>query len=396
LAVIERFARHLAVQLSGWERRGHALELGVALLDEDLPRWLTEFNRQESHPLPYLASLMVASAFDIAWHDGQGKALGCDTYATYRPEFLPRTLEDFFPPSAATEPEFFRRRVSDFLVAKPSPAIPVWHLVGALDPLTTQQLPEDSPQDGYPVLLADWIQRDGLECLKIKLRGNDLDWDYQRLVEVASVALPLGVRLLSADFNCTVQDPRYVSEVLDRLEREQPSIWAALAYIEQPFAYDLAAARWDVRSIAARKPLYLDESAHDWRHVRLGWELGWNGVALKTCKTQTGALLSLCWARFHGLGIMVQDLTNPMLAQIPHVRLAAEAGTLWGVESNAMQYYPAASAAEARIHPGLYQRRAGHLQLDSLCDAAGRILGFGYREQEIDRTLPTPFFDSTL
>ena len=44
---------------------------------------------------------------------------------------------------------------------------------------------------------------------------------------------------------------------------------------------------------------------------------------------------------------MVQDLTNPMLAQVPHVRLAAQVGTIMGVETNAMQFYPAASAAEA-------------------------------------------------
>ncbi len=61
----------------------------------------------------------------------------------------------------------------------------------------------------------------------------------------------------------------------------------------------------------------MDESAHDWRFVKMGRELGWTGVALKTCKTQTGAILSLCWAKAHGMTLMVQDLTNPMLAQIP-------------------------------------------------------------------------------
>ena len=105
----------------------------------------------------------------------------------------------------------------------------------------------------------------------------------------------------------------------------------------------------NVRSVSARKPLFMDESAHDWRQVRLGLELGWTGVALKTCKTQTGALLSLCWAKAHGMTLMVQDLTNPMLAS--HVLLAAHAGTIMGVETNAMQFYPEASAREARLHP---------------------------------------------
>ena len=117
--------------------------------------------------------------------------------------------------------------------------------------------------------------------------------------------------------------------------------------------------------------------------IELGRQLGWTGVALKTCKTQTGALLSLCWAKAHNMPLMVQDLTNPMLAQIPHVRLAAHAGTIRGVESNGMQFYPEASAPEQRIHPGIYQRRNGELDLSTLSGS-----GFGYRLSEIERKLP--------
>ena len=129
----------------------------------------------------------------------------------------------------------------------------------------------------------------------------------------------------------------------------------------------------------------MDESAHDWRVERRGRELGWTGVALKTCKTQTGALLSLCWAKAHGMTLMVQDLTNPMLAQIPHLLLAAHAGTIMGVETNSMQFYPEASAPEAIVHPGVYRRRGGRVSLATL----GRE-GLGYRIGEIPRTLPAP------
>ncbi len=83
--------------------------------------------------------------------------------------------------------------------------------------------------------------------------------------------------------------------------------------------------------------------------------------------------------------LMVQDLTNPMLAIIPHVRLAAHAGTIRGVETNSMQFYPQASADEARVHPGLYQRRGGRLDLSTLGST-----GFGYRIDEIARALPEP------
>jgi hypothetical protein len=164
-----------------------------------------------------------------------------------------------------------------------------------------------------------------------------------------------------------------------------PRLYGMVLYVEQPFPYELEQHPIDVHSVSARKPLFLDESAHDWKQVRLGRALGWSGVALKTCKTQTGALLSACWARAHGMSLMVQDLTNPMLAQIPHVLLAAHVGTIMGVETNAMQFYPEASRAEAAVHPGLYQRRDGRLNLYSL-----RGPGFGYRHEEMNRPLPEP------
>ena len=85
------------------------------------------------------------------------------------------------------------------------------------------------------------------------------------------------------------------------------------------------------------------------------------------------------------MSLMVQDLTNPMLAQIPHVLLAAHVGTIMGVESNAMQFYPEASLAEAKVHPGLYRRKDGKLNLASV-----RGSGFGYRLGEISRELPAP------
>jgi len=251
--------------------------------------------------------------------------------------------------------------------------------------LDESELTGDEPDDGYPVLLADWIRRDGLKCLKVKLRGDDMRWDYDRLVKVGTIAIDNGCLWLTSDFNCMVTDPAYVNDILDRLITEQPGILQMILYVEQPFPYDLETHRIDVHSVSARKPLFMDESAHDWRMIRLGRSLGWTGVALKTCKTQTGAILSLCWAKAHGMTLMVQDLTNPMLAQIPHLRLAAHAATIMGVETNSMQFYPAASAAEAAVHPGIYQRRNGCVDLSSI-----RGPGFGYRINEIQRQLPEP------
>ena len=111
-------------------------------------------------------------------------------------------------------------------------------------------------------------------------------------------------------------------------------------------------------------------------------------AALKTCKTQTGARLSACWAKAHGMSLMVQDLTNPMLAQIPHVLLAAHLETIMGVETNSMQFYPEASRPEAKVHPGLYRRQNGRVEL-----ATVRGPGLGYRLSEMKRQLPAPAAD---
>jgi len=56
-----------------------------------------------------------------------------------------------------------------------------------------------------------------------------------------------------------------------------------------------------------------------------------------------------------------------------------------GVETNAMQFYPDASLPEEAVHPGLYRRQGGMVDLSSL-----RGPGFGYRLAEIARELPSP------
>lgn len=379
------FCQQLAEAWMQYENWGHPLEIGNAFQRDVLEMLTGEFNegREPVAHLPHLAALVCCSPFDIALHDAYGALHGVSVYKTYNSQFMSYDLADFLLPAGGSKVNFRELYPADFLVAEPPRSLPVWHLVGGLDPIDPDEVSESPPQDGYPLLLGDWIERDGLYCLKIKLRGKDAEWDYDRIVRVGNVGRAKGVRWLTADFNCTVREPAYVNEILDRLEHDEPHIFGMILYVEQPFAYDLEEQRLDVRSVARRKPLFMDESAHDWRYIKLGQSLGWTGVALKTCKTQTGAILSLCWARAHEMQLMVQDLTNPMLAQISHVMLAAHARTIMGVESNAMQFYPDASTAEARVHPGVYTRRNGALDLSTITGP-----GFGYRVNEIARPLP--------
>ena len=197
------------------------------------------------------------------------------------------------------------RRIS--LRAAPPTRLAAWHLVGGLDPLDQCDLNGAPIADGLPVLLRDWIDRDGLTCLKIKLRGNDAAWDYKRIVRVGRIALECRVPYLSADFNCTVTDPAYVNELLDQLAAEEADIDRLVLYVEQPFPYGLDEYPIDVRSVAARKPLFMDESAHSWQQVRHGRALGWTGVASRRAKRRPAPALAM-WAKAHGMAVMVQDL----------------------------------------------------------------------------------------
>ena len=395
---MKEFCRRLAAAWAKFPASGHPVEVGYDFQEHELPKLLNQFNAERGtrnaesgtaprsgfpipssvEPMPWLGALVCCSLFDIALHDAYGNLHGVPIYETYRAPWMSRTLADFLAPAAGTSVSFTGKFPADFLTAMRPDRLRAWHLVGGVDPIDASELKGTEPNDGYPVLLRDWIERNGLKCLKIKLRGNDAAWDYARTVKVGQIAVAGGVEWLTADFNCTVHDPAYVNEILDRLRDEHPRVYGMLLYVEQPFPYELEKHRIDTHSVSARKPLFLDESAHDWRHVALGRELGWTGVALKTCKTQTGALLSLCWAKAHGMTLMVQDLTNPMLAQVPHVLLAAHAGTIMGVETNAMQFYPEASRLESTVHPGLYQRRGGEVDLSTLGGS-----GFGYRLKEI-------------
>jgi len=378
---MKRFCELLATSWAEFDHFGHPIEVGHEFLRSVLPGLLGRFNGEGDVPeMPWLAALICCSAFDIAFHDAYGRLHRRPIYELYSAPYMSRDLS-YYLSAASPGVSFGGRYPADFLVPRQERLL-AWHLVGGHDPLTREEAGAGI-DDGYPVALDDWISADGLLCLKIKLRGNDFDWDYRRIVDVGRIAVERGILWLTCDFNCTVLDVGYVVEMLDRLLVEHPRIYAMILYVEQPFPYELERYSIDVRAVSARKPLFMDESAHDWKHVQRGRELGWTGVALKTCKTQTGALLSLCWAKAHGMTLMVQDLTNPMLAQIPHVLLAAHAGTIAGVETNAMQFYPEASAVERRVHPGLYQRRNGSVELSTIQGP-----GFGYRVEEIGRELP--------
>ncbi len=327
-----------------------------------------------SPPQPFLGALVCASPVDAAIHDAFGNVNGIDTYAGYGAEHMADDLSRWLGP------RFRGRYPGDYVRPQYLAHVPIFHLCGGLDKLTRGELDESDPDDGLPNCLEDWVAREGMYCLKVKLRGNDLDWDVDRTIAVHDIGRReldrLGIAPLhvTADTNEQCESPEYIVELLERIKRRSPACYERILYIEQPTARDLTAARHDMRTLSALKPVIVDESLTDIASLNLAMELGWSGIALKSCKCQSADAVFWSHAREHGIPYSVQDLTNPSLALVHSVGLGARLYTIMGVEANSRQFFPASTQpAEKAVHGGVFGIVRGEADTSSL---AGTGLGY--------------------
>ena len=368
LQAMEEICRKFARELPEFSEWGHPLEISLAFQEAN------RFAMGEAGTgMPYLATLVCFSAFDLALYDAFGRVHGVPAFEALGKDWMRHDLSHYLEVDPDVERSFSGLYPDTFLEIPPRTRLPAWHSVGAGDCLHPDELTGSEPDDGYPNTLVDWIRRDGIRCLKIKLTGREYAGDLERIIAIGEIARAENCDWLCTDYNSTVAEVDYVVRMLEELKAGHPETYRRILYVEQPFHYEMEHSPADVHAVSSMKPLYMDESAHDWELVREGRRRGWNGVALKTCKTLSNALLMLAWSRAHGLPLMVQDLTNPRLAQVTHALLAAHAGTVMGLETNSMQFYPEASREEAAIHPGLFTRKDGHIDLSTV-----KGPGFGY------------------
>jgi len=213
----------------------------------------------------------------------------------------------------------------------------------------------------------------------------------ERIKEVVSIAHEVQERhgkselYFSADTNEQCESPDYIVEMLHKLREQMPRAYDELLYIEQPTERDLTAHRWDMRPIAKLKPVIVDESLTGLAEFDLAMELGWSGIALKACKCQSSALLCACKAEAKGIPYTVQDLTNPGIALIHSVGLAARLNPMKGVEANSPQFFPRSNEPEAAVHPDLFTRKDGHVSTNSI-----KGTGLGFQMEKIKREFPPP------
>lgn len=359
LAAMREAARRMEAVLGRFREYGHPVELGHRLE----PEWLRAAAQvQAAEPVPRLAALVAASPFDAALHDAYGKLCGASVYRCYGREHLRQDL------SAFLGDEFRGLRLDEFVLKSPKPRMPLYHLVGALDPVFESDI-RQKVGDGLPETLAEWIEYSGVTHLKIKLNGDDAGWDRDRVLAVERCAAGAmrrrGVRQwrYSLDFNERCPDVKYLLGVLRQIRERSPAAFGRIQYVEQPTHRDLAAHSHNVMHEAARlRPVVIDESLTDLESLRLAREMGYTGAALKACKGQTQSLLMAAAAQRWGMFLCVQDLTCPGASLIHSAGLAAHVPGVAAIEANARQYVPAANRGWEEKFPGIFDVRDGYVR----------------------------------
>lgn len=323
-------------------------------------------------PLPVLASLVAVSPIDAAIHDGFGKVNNICSYDGYGPRYMERDLSYYLGP------KFRGKYISGYIKPRYEEKIPVFHLVGGLDKITKDEVGSEDPKDGFPVSLEEWIERDGVFCFKIKLNGVDIDWDVERTKTVARIAeekleekFGRNEYFLSVDSNEMHKSPDDVLEYLRRIKREAPDVFERILYIEQPVNRDLEKYRFNMMLVSAIKPVLADEGVINIGSFDLALSLGWSGVALKTCKCHSSALLLMAKAEEAGVPYSVQDLTCPGLALVHSAGFASRINPIKGFEYNARQYLPLAFPDVQEKYEELFNVRNGFIRTGILNGSPG-------------------------
>lgn len=275
------------------------------------------------------------------------------------------------------------------------------HTVGGLDPLRTNEVPEDlREQDEHPVALEEDIARYGLRAFKLKA-GGEPEADAARLTAIARIVAEAGVEdpTYTLDANEQYSDLTRLGLLLDRLESDPDGqlLMAGLQYVEQPIS---RADTFDprtgdaVRGVGKTVPLIIDEADDDVDAFQRALALGYRGVSVKNCKGVFRALTNraLCEVENGTAFQTSEDLTNlPVLALQQDLATLAVLG-LTHTERNGHHFFagldvvPAAEAESAlAAHPDLYERKGDRIVL-KICEgeislACAKSRGYGFESQ---------------
>ncbi len=362
---------HLGVRIGEITRAakdyGHPVDLNHTLE----PQWLeaaARVTREDplAEPIPKLCTLVVGSPFDAAISDAYGKLHGRSSYAIYGRDLMSHDLGHYLGE------KFKGETLQRYIGAKPRPFVYLFHSVGAADPLTPAEV-KTPLNDGLPNAFEEWITYSGLERVKIKLNGADLQADLNRILAIDRITTQVQAKrglkqwFYCLDFNERCPNVQYLIEILRKVKEATPTGFERIQYIEQPTQRNLKVDRANVMHEAAKlRPVVIDESLTDLETLLLAREMGYTGIALKACKGQTQAMLMAAAGQKFGMFLCVQDLTCPGAALVHSVGIAGHVPGVAGVEANARQYVPSASKAWEAKYAGLFQVRNGRLNSGQL------------------------------
>jgi L-alanine-DL-glutamate epimerase-like enolase superfamily enzyme len=367
LAAMKGVVERVAKIVGGCTASGHPIEL-TSDIEHDFVVAAKEVGDEIklAEPIPILCTLVSASPFDAALHDAFGKVHGLNCYHTYGPEFMNHDLGHYLGAAFKGEP------LDRYVSRTPKAKMPLYHLIGALDPLEEKDIAK-RVNDGLPETLGEWIHADGLTHLKIKLNGDNLSWDVERVVNVDRVAATAQQErrvdrwCYSLDFNEKCPNVQYLLDFLHQVKSRRAPAFERIQYIEQPTARDLKSHRENVMHEASRiRPVVIDESLIDLESLLLAREMGYTGAALKACKGQTQSLLMAAAAQKYGMFLCVQDLTCPGASLLHSAGLAAHVPSVQAIESNARQYCPNANKPWEERYPGIFHVTDGTFATETL------------------------------
>ncbi len=323
--------------------------------------------------MPELAELVAASPIDAAIHDGFGRVNHVNSYNALSKQFLNHDLSEYL------DKQFKGEYLDKYTLREPKARMPLYHLIGAIDPLTDADITKPI-KDGLPETLPQWINANGLTHLKIKLNGDDLEWDVQRVLDIDRITAETQAKrgctewVYSTDFNEKCQDVTYVLEFLKKIKAGSAAAYDRIQYIEQPTSRHLKDhPELKLHEVSKLKPVVLDEGLVDYEALLIGREMGYTGVALKACKGQSDSLILAAAAQKLGMFLCVQDLSCPGFSFLHSASLAARIPTAAAIEGNSRQYCPAGNKSWAKLFPSMFDIKDGTVGTAAL---NGEGLGF--------------------
>ncbi|WP_226781543.1 mandelate racemase [Oceaniglobus trochenteri] len=342
-------------------------------LDAEVDRRAVEggFNR--------LGAGFGVSMVERAMIDGLGRALGQGFHQMVQGDAFGMRPGDVFG-------ELQGLSSGDAVLAAPLKQVHLRHTVGLVDPIGAGDLAGlDLPDDGLPHTLEDYLHRDGVRYLKIKVSG-ERDADLDRLGKIAHSLARLGEPVqITLDGNEQYRDLADFAALIGDL-RQSPALrplYDSILFIEQPLERGVAlAGPLDPAALELiGKPMLIDESDGWTGAFHEAIALGYRGVSHKNCKGVIHSLLNALLVRRHeGCFQSAEDLTClPVVSLQADLAVVAALG-ISHVERNGHHYFRGldhlpGDEAEAALaaHPDLYERSGGGIRLAN----GGGVLNLG-------------------